>query len=118
MNDQRIVGRSGAYDSTHGLVMSGGANLTKYLANETCMVSSVETTLDGISFSNFTPMPLDIMGHCLVALDNGGDIFMTGGQSNFGASNMAYIYRGRAGGSSSWERQPNMPTAKYCKLNQ
>ena len=106
---------AGTHDLTHGMVMSGGGNETAYHLNETWLVSNVETTLDGASFSTLTPMPLKIVGHCLVALDNGGEIFMAGGLSfkTDGPSKRTYIYRGRAGGR--WRRQPNMPTARQSK---
>ena len=112
MNDPSLGFGAGTYDSTLGFVMSGGYNGTDNSA-------SFEATLDGSSFSTLTPMPIETSMHCLVALDNGGDIFMTGGYSyQTGGSYRTYIYRNRESDSSSWERQPDMPRANYGKLIQ
>ena len=111
MNDLSLALGSGTYDSTLGFVISGGANRTAFS-------SSFEATLDGISFTTLNPMPIQSLGHCLVALDNGGDIFMAGGYSNQagGPSNRTYVYRNRDSGSSVWERQQDMPAPIYGKL--
>ena len=102
MNDLSLALGSGTYDSTLGFVISGGAN-------ETGFSSSFEATLDGSSFTTLNPMPIEAYMHCLVSLDNGGDIFMAGGMTMFGAQSYeAYIFRTS---SSLWERQQNMPTA-------
>ena len=104
MSAPRDLG-AGTYDSTHGFVMSGGIQ----------DIASADKTTDGSSFETFTPMPIGIDRHCLVALDNGGDIFMTGGYSTEtgGYSDRAYIFRSN---SSTWEIQPNnMPTAREGK---
>ena len=107
MSDPSLGFGAGTYDSTLGFAMSGGYNS-----------ASFEATLDGSSFSTLAPMPIETFMHCLVALDNGGDIFMTGGYSYQGPSNRTYIYRNREGESSFWERQPDMPTTNYGKLIQ
>ena len=62
-----------AWDDQHGLVMSGGQD------DNFKPLSHVETTSDGVNFDHFTPLPAAVMNHCLVALDNGGDLFVTGG---------------------------------------
>ena len=108
MNDLSLALGSGTYDSTLGFVISGGAN-------EKGFSSSFEATLDGSSFTTLKPMPIQTHAHCLVALDNGGDIFMAGGykvlwnQTYPEFSNRTYVYRNRASGSSVWERQQDMP---------
>ena len=111
MNDLSLALGSGTYDSTLGFVISGGAN-------ETGFSSSFEATLDGSSFTTLNPMPIKTYMHCLVSLDNGGDIFMAGGYSNQvgGPSNRTYVYRNRDSGSSVWERQQDMPAPIYGKL--
>ena len=77
-------------------------------------IQSADRTSDGSSIGAFTPLPVGIDRHCLVSLDNGGDLFMTGGYSfqTGGYSNKAYILRST---SSSWEEQPDMPTAREGK---
>ena len=104
MSDPRDLG-AGTHDSTHGFVMSGGIE----------DIASVDKTLDGSSLDPLPPMPVGIDRHCLVALDNGGDVFMTGGYSFEvgGYSDRAYICRSS---SSTWESQPNMPTKREGKL--
>ena len=101
MSSTRDLG-AGTYDSTHGFVMSGGVE----------DIASADKTTDGSSFEPFTPMPIGIDRHCLVALENGGDIFMTGGYSyevSGSYSDRTYIFRSN---SSTWESQPDMPTAR------
>ena len=104
MSAPRDLG-AGTYDSTQGFVMSGGIE----------DIESADKTTDGSSFDTFTPLPIGIDRHCLVALDNGGDIFMTGGYSHEvgGYSDRAYVFRSN---STTWERQPDMPTAREGKL--
>ena len=111
MNDLSLALGSGTYDSTLGFVISGGAN-------ETGFSSSFEATLDGSSFTTLNPMPIKTYMHCLVSLDNGGDIFMAGGYSNQagGPSNRTYVYRNRDSGSSVWERQQDMPAPNLGML--
>ena len=37
---------------------------------------------DGVNFEQFSaPLPEGVMQHCLVSLDNGGDLFVTGGHN-------------------------------------
>ena len=95
---------AGAYDTTNGFVMAGGIE----------DIQSADRTSDGSSIGTFTPLPVGIDRHCLVALDNGGDLFMTGGYSTQtgGYSNKAYILRSS---SSTWVEQPDMPTPREGK---
>ena len=95
MSAPRDLG-AGTYDSTHGFVMSGGDR----------GIASADKTTDGSSFEPFTPLPIGIDRHCLVGLDNGGDLFMSGGYSSGGDSNRTYIFRSI---SSTWESQPDTP---------
>ena len=106
MSSPRDLG-AGTHDSTHGFVMSGGIE----------DIESADKTTDGSSFESFTPLPIGNDRHCLVGLDNGGDIFMTGGYSTEtgGYSSRTYIFRSM---SSTWESQPDMPTAREGTLIQ
>ena len=104
MSDVRDLG-AGTYDSTHGFVMSGGIE----------DIASADKTSDGSSFDSFAPLPVGIDRHCLVGLDNGGDVFMTGGYSTEtgGYSDRTWIFRS---GSSTCESHPEMPTAREGML--
>ena len=62
-----------AWDDLHGFVMSGGQD------EDLAPLSHVETTSDGVNFGHFTPLPQSVMNQCLVSLNNGGDLFVTGG---------------------------------------
>ena len=106
MSSPRDLG-AGTYDSTHGFVMSGGIE----------DIASADRTADGSSIEAFTPLPIGIDRHCLVGLDNGGDIFMTGGYSTEtgGYSDWTYIFSGSA---STWDRQPDMPTPREGLLSE
>ena len=66
-----------AWDNLHGLVMSGGGDSDDH--DDLEPLAHVETTSDGVTFEQFPPLPAGIMQHCLVSLDNGGDLFVTGG---------------------------------------
>ena len=70
MSDPRDLG-AGAYDEKHGFVMSGGVQT----------LNSVDRTLDGSAIASLAPLPSGVQAHCLVSLDNGGDIFMAGPES-------------------------------------
>ena len=75
--------------------------------------SSTEITADGVTWDLFTPLPINLYGHCLVALDSDyGDFFTVGGQrGSDGKSNKrAFIYK-----NSQWTEVEEMPTARYCK---
>ena len=104
MSSPRDLG-AGTYDSTHGFVMSGGIE----------DIASADRTSDGSSIAAFTPLPIGIDRHCLVGLDNGGDIFMAGGYSTEtgGYSDRTYILS-----SSTWDRQPDMPTPREGLLSE
>ena len=43
-----------AYDSFHGLVMSGG------LDSDGNLIADVETTSDGVTFNKFQPLPIKV----------------------------------------------------------
>ena len=105
-----IANGASTYDSTHGLVM-GGRNASNSLSN----VYLLEKTKDGRSFDPLPSFPEGVGSViCLEALNNGGDIFAQvqvveehdwyTGQN---LTNTTYIFRAN---SSTWERQPDMPT--------
>ena len=89
-------GASGAYDSHHGFVISGGHDGAQWS-------DQMERTLDGETFEEFDSLPTRLLNesiqasvysttHCLTSLDDGGSLFLAG-------LGLAYIYR-----NSQWDR--------------
>ena len=89
------------YDSVHGWVMGGRTVEYDDVYDREYLV---EKTKDGSSFEPFPSLPDDFTTYgftCLEALNNGGDIFVTGS-----GRNTTYIFRTN---TSTWERQPDVP---------
>ena len=66
---------------------------------------TVESTLDGNSFTNRPSLPGSLAHGCMVAVDE-IDLYATGGKSSV---NMVYRI---AKGEASWTILPHMPTAR------
>ena len=72
MSEARSFGAS-TYDEQHGFIVSGGPNNLK--GSDT-----VEASLDGASFNSLgSRLPVSVTGHCLISLNNAGDLFLAGG---------------------------------------
>ena len=73
--------------------------------------SSTEITTDGVNFDQFTPLPIKLYGHCLLALDSDyGDFFTAGGVSDGNRIKRAFIHK-----DSQWTEVAEMPTARNGK---
>ena len=76
--------------------------------------STTEVTKDGVTFEVFTPLPIALVLHCLVALDgDGGDFFVGGGYDGSNNNKRAFIHSG-----NQWVEMREMPTARRCKKPQ
>ena len=97
MNDRRIYA-AGAHHATLGFLVTGG-NLAG--------PHSTEITTDGITFSTFSPLPVDqLHNHCMVALDGEeGEFFVAGGNKR----NTTFIYR-----ENQWVAKMPMPKWRMC----
>ena len=94
---------SGAtYDTVHGLVLTGGND-------GNALLDTAEHTFDGVTFDSFAAIPIGVQNHCLVTLDNGGDLFQTGGMVASRTSK-TFVYRKDSG---RWEAVEEMPTARW-----
>merc|ERR1711879_93780 len=73
--------------------------------------SSTEITRDGVTFEEFTPLPIALYEHCMIALndDEDGDFFVAGGYSST-YSKRAFIHKG-----GQWDEMTEMPTARDGK---
>ena len=74
-------------------------------------LSSTEITKDGVTFEDFTPLPIALSSHCMVALNDpaDGDFFLAGGYTS-SQSKRAFIHKG-----NQWDEMAEMPTARYGK---
>ena len=60
-------------------------------------LSSTEITKDGVTFEDFTPLPIALNEHCMVALndEDAGDFFVaSGAEPVAGTSKRAFIHKG------------------------
>ena len=75
-------------------------------------LSSTEITKDGVTFEDFTPLPIALWQHCMVALNDpdDGDFFVAGGQQGWISSKRAFIHKG-----NQWNETTGMPTARHSK---
>ena len=102
MNEARYS--AGAHHPDIGFVVTGGQDGGGRL-------STTEISRDGITFDYYTPLPIGLDGHCMVALDgDNGEFFIGGGQSSSGFSNRAFIHKG-----NHWVEVEQMPTTRACK---
>ena len=73
--------------------------------------SSTEITADGVTWDLFTPLPINLYGHCLVALDSDyGDFFIVGGRSSRDFEKRSFIHK-----NSQWTEVKAMPTPRSGK---
>ena len=99
MNEKRHK-FAGAHHSQLGFLVSGG-----------WQSSTTEITTDGMTFNAYTPLPLALLDHCLVALDrDDGEFFLAGGRTEYDAHNGTYIHR-----DNHWDNVHDMPTRRYGK---
>ena len=107
MRQERIEA-AGAYDSRHGLVITGGRP-PKLLVP----LSSAEKTTDGENFYGFPSLPIPLIGHCLVSLQNNGGLFSTGGiAKDMVRSGRSFIYDVS---SNTWDEVDALPTGIYSR---
>ena len=102
MNEARYKS-AGAHHPDIGFVITGG--------EDRGFLSTTEISRDGITFESYTPLPIGLEGHCMVALEgNDGEFFIGGGYSSSGYSNRAFIHKG-----NEWVEVEQMPTARTSK---
>ena len=101
MNEARYKS-AGAHHPDIGFVITGG--------EDGGFLSTTEISRDGITFEYYTPLPIGLYGHCMVALDNDDGEFFIGGGYSSGVSNKAFIHKG-----NQWVEVQQMPTARGCK---
>ena len=91
-----------AHHETKGFLITGGYGIGGRL-------SSTEITKDGVTFEDFTPLPIALERHCAVALndEDEGDFFVAGG---YPTSKRAFIHKG-----NHWNETTEMPTARHSK---
>ena len=90
------------YDPRHGFIVSGGRDPNS-------ASDKVEASLDGATFNSFKSLPIKVAGHCLITLNNGGDLFLAGGWDGRVHLRNTYVYRS---GSIQWDSVEKMPTAR------
>jgi len=116
MNEPR-ANAAGAHHPQVGFLVSGGWNGSSSQDPSGSSLSSTEVSTDGRTFSAYTPLPIGLQGHCMVALDgDDGEFFLAGGWVGAGASPShgeddhsarAFIHR-----ESQWDEVEQMPTAR------
>ena len=75
-------------------------------------LSSCEITKDGLTFEDFTPLPIGLWHHCAVALNDDndeGDFFVAGGD-NRQKPKRTFIHK-----SNQWNEMTQMPTGRQGK---
>ena len=96
-----------AHHEDKGFLITGGQN------GWNNRHSSTEITEDGVTFEDFTPLPIALERHCAVALndEDDGDFFVAGGyNSDRQESKRAFIHKG-----NHWNETTEMPTARQSK---
>ena len=90
-------GSAGAHHKDLGFLITGGVY----------DISTTEITTDGITFNAFTPLPLGLHSHCLVALDgDDGEFFVTAGHSSgCGVCQRTFIHK-----IDQWNEMESRPT--------
>ena len=92
-----------AHHIDKGFLITGGWDGSRH--------SSTEITKDGVTFEDFTPLPIALYAHCMVALndDEDGDFFVAGGWTGR-YNKRAFIHNG-----SHWNEMTEMPTGRRSK---
>ena len=94
-----------AWDHIHGFIMSGGQGMD----DDDKPLAHVETTSDGVTFNHFASLPVGLSHHCLVSLNNAGDLFLSGGHDGEDHLGNTYMFLNNKG---SWDPVEAMPTAR------
>ena len=94
-----------AHHKDKGFIITGGYS-------DNGRLSSTEITKDGLYFEDFTPLPIALSSHCMVALneDDDGDFFVAGGWTGNSYSKRVFIHKG-----DHWNEMTEMPTARSGK---
>ena len=101
MNEARAFA-AGAHHPQLGFLVSGGF--------DGGLKSTTEISMDGRTFSAYTPLPIRLYRHCLVVLDrDDGEFFLAGGYTG-PSSRRAFIHRG-----GQWDEVEPMPTGRGGK---
>ena len=112
MSETRSVA-AGAHHPSLGFLVSGGCTATgSTRCNGTsARLTSSEVSFDGASWGAFTPLPIGLSSHCVVALDsNYGVFFLAGGWDGSNQLDRAFIHD-----NIYWVEVTPMPTARYGK---
>ena len=96
-----------AHHEDKGFLITGG--IGPY--NGYSRLSSTEITKDGLTFEDFTQLPIGLYYHCMIAFNGGddGDFFVAGGASST-YSKRVFIHKG-----NQWNEMTEMPTARSGK---
>ena len=95
-----------AHHKDLGFLITGGKYPDDYK-------SSTEITTDGVTFEAFTPLPVGLRDHCMVALDGDeeGDFFVGGGDISIGKYRKeAFIHK-----NNQWMDVKELPTGSRGK---
>ena len=105
MNQARTKA-AGAHHNSLGFVVSGGS------VSGSAGLSSSELSTEGATWGTYTPLPIGLSSHSMVALDrNDGDFFLAGGEGVDGLRvDHVFIHR-----SDNWVEVTQMPTVRTRK---
>ena len=94
-----------SFTPRHKVVISGG----QAKPHQAEPLSSVVHTVDGQTFKQLSPLPVPLISHCMVALDD-SFLFVTGGITNGHVSEKTFIYDAD---SKLWQPKTELPTCRY-----
>ena len=101
---------AGAHHASLGFLVSGGYHPGSLFVAP-YRLSSTELSTDGAIWGPYTPLPIGLSSHCVVALDsNYGDFFLVGGWDGSNERTEAYIHR-----NGNWVGVTPMQTARNGK---
>ena len=110
---EKRYGSGATFDTVHGFVLTGGYGDDhidiRAVYVDYGRLDTAEHTFNGETFESFAAIPIKVYYHCLVSLENGGDLFQTGGWIKEGLTKDTYIYRQNSG---RWEAVANMFTKR------
>ena len=105
MNQARTYA-AGAHHNSIGFLVSGGS-----VSGSAARLSSSELSTEGATWGAYTPLPIGLSSHCVVALDsNYGVFFLAGGWDGSNELDRAFIHKG-----ANWVEVKQMSTARYGK---
>ena len=100
---------AGAHHNSLGFLVSGGSHSGSDRSGSAGLSSS-ELSTEGATWGAYTPLPIELIAHCMVALDgNDGDFFLAGGFDG-SRQDLVFIHR-----SNNWVEVPQMPTVRNRK---